>query len=177
VTIPISLKTIFARETTAFTLGVTGGLEEGEYQLEGSFVDAETGASASITKSTFTASAMTPREPDQFTFALATATPGPSEDDAQFATIESTIRNIGDPATGVQLSLIAMLDGEEVERFPISQSLSLPTGETPITTRYVPATGFTTGTWSFELVLETVSGSGAAVVVARAAIEETVVIP
>jgi hypothetical protein len=91
-------------------------------------------------------------------------------------TVTTTVLNNGDPATGVQLSLVAYLDGEEVERFPINQSLSLPTGETPITTRYIPATGFTAGEWSFELLLEAVAPGGAAVVVARTTIEETITV-
>jgi hypothetical protein len=92
-------------------------------------------------------------------------------------TVDTTVLNNGDPSTGVQLSLIAFLDGEEVERFPINQSLSLPTGETPITTRYIPATGFTTGEWTFELLLETVTPGGAAVVAARIEIETTIEVP
>ena len=104
-------------------------------------------------------------------------TPSPSADDVQFATVDAVISNNGEPVANAQLSLIASVNGEEVERFPISQSLSLPTGETPITTRYIPATGWTSGEWTFELLLETVDPSGAAVVVGRQAIEGSITIP
>ena len=98
-------------------------------------------------------------------------------DQVQFATIEAILTNTGEAVGNAQLSLIASVDGAEVERFPINQSLSLPTGDTAITTRYIPVTGWTSGTWTFDLVLETVDASGVAVVVARAAIPDSIAIP
>ncbi len=107
----------------------------------------------------------------------ATATPKPAADNVQFVQVEATIQNSGDPVANAQLSLVASKDGAEVERFPISQSLSLPTGDTPISTRYLPADGWTTGTWTFELLLESVDPSGAAVVLGRLPVDGTVTIP
>ena len=107
----------------------------------------------------------------------ATATPKPAADDVQFVQVEATIQNSGDPVANAQLSLVASKDGAEVERFPISQSLSLPTGDTPISTRYLPADGWTTGTWTFELLLESVDPSGAAIVLGRLPVDGTVTIP
>jgi hypothetical protein len=176
-TIPVSMQTVFARESTTFALGIPGGLPPGTYQLEGSFSDDFTGATATIENTTIEATVAATPMPAQFGFATSSITAGPAEDNVQFVTVDATVVNNGDPATGVQLSLIAKLNGEEVERFPINQSLSLPTGETPITTRYIPATGFTSGEWTFELLLETVTPGGAAVVAARIEIETTIEVP
>ncbi len=139
--------------------------------------DDETGKSVDTTQSDLIAAPEATPIPAQFTIGSPKATPGPSADAVQFATIDATISNGGDAVSNAQLSLIASVDGEEVERFPISQSLALPNGDTPITTRYIPATGFTSGTWTFELVLESVDASGVAVVVARAPVEGTITIP
>lgn len=173
-TAPVTMQTVFARESTTLTLGVPGGLPVGQYQIEGTFSDADTGASAAIERATFEATVAATPEPARFRIGSTSVVAAPAADNVQFVTLEADIVNSGEPANGVQLSLIAFLNGEEVERFPINQSLSLPTGETPITTRYIPATGFTEGEWSFELVLETVTPNGAAVVVARTMIEETI---
>jgi hypothetical protein len=120
-----------------------------------------------------------PATPEAATFVITQATvePAPSADDVQFATVEAVISNAGEPVANAQLSLIARVNGEEIERFPISQSLSLPSGETTISTRYIPATGWTSGTWTFELLLETVEPGGAAVVVGRQMIEGSITIP
>jgi hypothetical protein len=176
-TTPVSVPPIYARESATISIGITGGLTTGQYQLEGSFSDAATGATATIAQATFEATVAATPVPAQYRFDSASVTPGPAVDNVQFVTVQAVIFNNGDPATGVQLSLVAYLDGEEVERFPINQSLSLPTGETPITTRYIPATGFTSGEWTFELLLETVTPGGAAVVAARIEIETTIEVP
>ncbi|MCC6704713.1 MAG: hypothetical protein IT334_07530 [Thermomicrobiales bacterium] len=175
-TAPIAMQTVFARESATLTLGIPGGLPPGDYQIEGVFTDQRTGASAVIAKTTLSATVAATPEPTRYRISTASAVAAPATGAVQFVTVNASIINNGEPATGMQLSLIAFLDGEEVERFPINQSLSLPTGETPITTRYIPATGFTSGEWSFELVLETVTPSGAAVVVARTTIEETIAV-
>jgi hypothetical protein len=176
-TIPVGMQTVFARESAMLTIGIPGGLPPGHYQLEGTLSDAETGATATIEHGAFEVLILATPEAIQYSFRNTTATAGPAADNVQFVTVDTTVLNNGDPSTGVQLSLIAFLDGEEVERFPINQSLSLPTGETPITTRYIPATGFTTGEWTFELLLETVTPGGAAVVAARIEIETTIEVP
>ncbi len=173
-TAPIAMQTVYARESTTLTFGIPGGLPAAAYQIEGSFNDERTGAFARIGPGVFQAEVAATPEPDQFRIAAASITAGPSDDSVQFVTVTAGIVNQGDSAVGMQLSLIAFLDGEEVERFPINQSLSLPTGDTPITARYIPSTGFTTGSWTFELVLETVTPNGTAVVVARASLEGTI---
>jgi hypothetical protein len=116
-------------------------------------------------------------EPTPLTIASGSVTPAPDADNVHFANVEAVIRNSGEPVTNAQLSLIARVDGEEVERFTISQSLALASGDTPISTRYIPAAGWTSGDWTFELLLETIDSSGGAIVVSRLSLEETITIP
>lgn len=103
-------------------------------------------------------------------------TPLPSTEDVQFVSVEAIINNPVEPISGAQLSLLAYIDGVEVERFPISQSLSVPSGDTSISTRYIPLSGWTSGTWTFELLLEDVQGN-TAIVIGRQLVEGSIVIP
>ncbi len=111
------------------------------------------------------------------TINLADISAGPTPENIMFAEVSATINNTGEPVSNTQMTLIVNKDGEEVERFPMSQSLSVPPGDTHVSTRYIPLTGWTSGEWEFELLLETVEGSGAAVVVDRMPIETKVTVP
>lgn len=173
-TFPVKMASIYARDRTTLTLGLAGGIATGHYDVRVKLRDPDTGEEAFAFEPGLPAELAQPAVPPTFSIADGSAMPGPAADNVQFVSIAATIRNIGEPATGVQLSLLAKRDGEEVERYPINQSLALPTGETAISARYIPATGWTSGEWSFELLLETVEPSGAAVVVTRLTLAETV---
>ncbi len=175
--LPVQMEWIYAHESTVLTLAAAGALPQNTYRIRVSVSDPDTGvvAAAESGDIPFTSEA-TPIS-TTFTIASASVAPAPTADDVQFANVEAVIANGGDPVANAQLSLIASVDGAEVERFPISQSLSLPTGDTPVTTRYIPATGWTSGEWTFELLLETVEPSGAAVVVGRQPIDATITVP
>jgi hypothetical protein len=176
-TIPVVMQGVFAREQTNLTVGVPGGLPPGTYQVDVTLTDPRSGVTVNASNPNVVANPPATPEPVMFLITQAAVTPAPSVDDVQFANVEAVIANSGEPVSNAQLSLIARVNGEEVERFPISQSLALPTGETPITTRYIPATGWTSGEWTFELLLETVDPSGAAVVVGRQVIDGSIIIP
>lgn len=176
-TIPVAMMPVFAREETVLSVGVPGGLPAGAYQVEIAFTDPDSGASASVENASIVAEAVATPAPAALSIASGSITPAPAGDNVQFANVEALIRNSGDPVANAQLSLIAMVNGEEVDRFSISQSLALASGDTPINSRYIPATGWTSGTWSFELLLEVIDPAGAAVVVSRLPLEATIDIP
>jgi hypothetical protein len=175
---PVEMQSIYAHDDTVLTVGVPGSIEPGVYEVRVNLTDPDSKVEASSTATNleFQGSGAL-AERSLITITSASMLPAPAADNVQFANVEAVISNIGPPVANAQLSLIASVDGEEVERFPISQSLSLPSGDTPVTTRYIPATGWTTGEWSFELLLETVEPNGAAVVVGRQPIEGTITIP
>ncbi len=176
--LPVTMDSVYARDTTVLRAGLAASIGTGPFTVRVSLTDPESGvvAAAELSDLVAEAPAATP-EPAIIQIVSTSVAPAPSADDVQFANVEAVITNDGNPVANAQLSLIASVDGEEVERFPISQSLSLVSGDTPVTTRYIPATGWTSGTWTFELLLETVEPSGAAVVVGRQAIDATITIP
>ena len=176
--IPVETRSVYAHDQTNLTLAAPGNFPPGKYSVTVSLKDEETGTTAEGgVKDVQLAGTGTEAVQSPVTLGQSTIEPGPSKDNVQFVTVSTIVSNSGDPIANGQLSLIAKKDGKEVERFPISQSLSVPTGDTPVSTRYIPAEGFTTGTWTFELLLETTDGSGAALVLAQQPIDGQVVIP
>jgi hypothetical protein len=175
---PIQMGRVYGGHETELWLGLSAPLPEGDYSVDLELSDPDKDLTATLDGGTLTAAmAATPAAPTTISITTATLAPMPSADSVQFGNVDAVIRNNGEPVTNAQLSLIARLDGEEVERFPISQSLALPAGDTEVSTRYLPLTGWTSGEWTFELLLETVDTSGAAVVVASQPIEGTVIVP
>lgn len=175
--IPVSIPPIYARDSTPLRFGAPLTIPGGTYRARVSLEDSRSGLQQeAVSKETALDPLATPVVPTVLILS-ATVDPEPDAANIQFATIEATISNSGDPITNGQLSLIASVNGEEVERYPVSQSLSLPNGDTPITTRYIPATGWTAGTWTFELLLENVEPGGGSVVVGRYPIQDSISIP
>lgn len=177
VSLPVQMESVYARESTVLTLGAAGVLPSGDYRIRVDFTDPDTGAAASAESGDIAFSSEATPVSTTFSITSATVMPAPSAHEVQFANVEATIANTGDPVANAQLSLIASVNGAEVERFPISQALSLQSGDTPVSTRYIPVTGWSSGEWTFELLLETVEPSGAAVVVGRQPVEGTITIP
>ncbi len=104
--------------------------------------------------------------------------PGPDATSPIFATITGTIVNTGDPVPNARLTVHVRKDGKLVEDFQLIPSLSLAQGDTPINQRYIPATGFTKGTWTFDLTLESVETSNqAATVILDQAVPGSIIIP
>lgn len=176
-TFPVSMDSIYAHDKTILTVGAALTEPSAGYQVRVDFTDSISGINTRTQVSSLDISVASTPVPAAIGFEYSSVTPEPSLDDIQFATIETAISNSGAPVANAQLSIVASLNGDEIERYPISQSLSLPTGETPINTRYIPATGWTSGIWTFELLIETVEPNGAAVVVARQQIEGSITIP
>jgi hypothetical protein len=177
VSFPVTMESIYAHEATTLTLGAAGVIPSGTYQVQVNLTDPDTGETAAAEASGLVAETAATPEPVLISIASASATPLPDADNVQFVSVEAVISNNDEPIANAQLTLVASRDGEEIERFPISQSLALPTGETPISTRYLPLEGWSSGTWTFELLLETVDPTGASVVLGRMPIEGTVEIP
>jgi hypothetical protein len=173
VSIPVAMESIYAREETELTLGVPQEIASGKYDVTVELTDPDTGETASGEAQDLEVIAAPGGVEAVFQIVSGAVIPGPDIENVQFVTVDAVIRNTGDPVGNAQLSLVASLDNEEIERFPISQSLSLPNGETEVSARYIPATGWTSGTWSFELLLETVEPGGAAVVQAIFDVPET----
>ncbi|MGD9713019.1 MAG: hypothetical protein AB7V46_13250, partial [Thermomicrobiales bacterium] len=173
--IPVVMESIYAREETELSLGLPPNVESGTYAVSVELTDPDSGVSADAEATDLVGLiAATPDPTATFQVLSAEATAAPDADNVQFVTIAAVILNRGDPVSNAQLSVVAYLNGQEIERFPVSQSLSLPAGETSISARYIPATGWQSGDWTFALLLETVEPGGASFVQASLPIPGTI---
>jgi hypothetical protein len=165
---PVSMGSVFAHDSTSLMVSVPP-LAPGNYQITVDLRDPETKVAASG-KATVTATApATPPPPPPVQLESASATPLPDADHVQFLDVKVTISNSGEDLTNVKVVLHAEKDGKPVEDFALNSSLSVPNGETPIEARYLPATGWSSGEWSFTLSVEAVKGgNGVAQVLATA---------
>jgi hypothetical protein len=177
-TADVAMGSVYAGTETQLQFVLQQPLPAGEYGLTLDLSDEATGAEASVLQQPFTVTDSATPTTDLIAFADLALTPGPDAATPQFASISGTIVNGGAAIPSARLTIHAFKDGEEVESFPLIPALSLPQGETPIQQRYIPGTGFTTGTWSFELTLESVdTASGAATLLVTQPLEQTIVIP
>jgi hypothetical protein len=174
----IALGSVFARTSTTIELVLQQPLASGSYVLNLTLSDPDTDASASLVDVPLSVVTATPEAPSLVSLEGVQITPLPDAAAPQFASITGTIANGDQPIASGRLTLVAFLDGEEVERFTIIPSLSLPQGETAFEQRYIPITGFTSGTWTFQLVLESVDpASGTGAVITTLEVETPIVVP
>jgi hypothetical protein len=174
----VAMGSVYPRTNTQLQFVLQQPLPAGEYGLNLTLKDEATGAEASVSQQSFMVAESATPTTNLVAFADLVLTPGPDATAPQFASITGTITNGGTAITSARLTIHAFKDGVEVESFQLIPSLSVPLGETPIQQRYIPGTGFTTGTWSFELTLESVdTASGAATLLVTQPLEQTIVIP
>jgi hypothetical protein len=177
-TAPVAMDSVYAHDQTTLSIGAPP-LLPGNYTVSVDLSDPDTGAKASVSNVTVTAQApATPLPPPPVGFGQITATPQPSLDKIQFLDLSVTVSNNGEPITNAQLVLSASRNGKSVEDYPLASSLAVPTGNTVVQSRYIPATGWKSGTWTFILTLKTVDpSSGVAVVIASTDLGEPIVVP
>lgn len=174
----VAMGSVYAGTDTQLQFALQQPLPAGEYALTLDLHDEETGAEASVSQQPFTVEETATPTTDLVTFTDLSLEPAPDASAPVFATIAGTIANGGAAIASARLTVHAFKDGEEVESFQLIPSLSVPQGETPFQQRYIPGTGFTSGTWSFTLTLESVdTASGAATLVATQQLEQTIVVP
>jgi hypothetical protein len=156
VTAPINMGSVYARDSTSLSLALPT-LASGSYLVSVNLKDDATGATAAVSNVNVTFnSEATPVPPPPIFISTATATPLPSLKGIQFLQIDVKILNNGSPVSNARLTLHVTHDDQVVEDYSLNSSLAIPAGETTVQSRYIPATGWTSGTWAFTLTLETV---------------------
>ena len=89
-----------------------------------------------------------------------------------------TILNGGAEVPATNVSLTVLRDGEKVEDFPLAINLSLPTGETIVTDRYIPAEAWVTGTYTFQVTVSSVNQrDGSETVLLTIDVTDSIVVP
>jgi len=177
-TAPVLMNSVYARDKTTLTVGLPA-LVSGTYTVNVDLHDEATGATASIANASVTFNSdATPVPPPPISIATATAAPHPSLKKIQFLQVDAKITNTGAPIANARLTLHVTRNDKVVEDYSLSSSLALPTGDTAIQSRYIPAAGWKSGTWAFTLTLETVDpATGVNVVVGSTDLGGPIVVP
>jgi hypothetical protein len=156
-TAPISMGSVYAGVTVPLSVPLTTPLPEGTYVISVELVDELSGLAASIADTTVSLTSSSEAQ-SQLTLD-GTVTLVPDATDPAYADVALTITNPADAMAGTEVLLDVSRDGEFVETFPLSQSFVIPQGETSLSQRYVPPTGWEPGTWSFVVRLNIVDTS------------------
>jgi hypothetical protein len=175
---PVDMRPVYARDKTTLSLALPT-LASGGYKISVNLRDDATGVTASVSNVSVTFNSdATPVPPPPIFISTATAAPQPSLKKIQFLEVDAKIVNNGDPVANAQLTLHVTRDDQVVEDYSLSSSLALPAGDTTVQSRYIPVTGWKSGTWAFTLTLETVDpANGAGVVVGSSDLGGPIVIP
>lgn len=115
--------------------------------------------------------------PEAEPFVIESASVTPNGDPVQFADVAISITNRGSTIPTARITLVAMRDGEEVETYDVAQNQAILQGGYDFSTRYIPATGWESGTWTFRLTITAVDASGTETTLAEVDIEDEIVIP
>jgi hypothetical protein len=159
VTAPIAMGSVYAGDLTQIEVPIPTLLAPATYLIAITLTDEATGATASNPELALDVSAMSDASPvaalvtvDTFTVEAVADTSG----GIQLANVAVVLNNAGTAIPAVKLTMHVLNGGNVVEDYALSPSLALPSGITTIEQRYIPATGWQSGTYSFSLTVEAV---------------------
>jgi len=178
----IDMGSIYAGRDSAFEIVLPDQMPLGDYKLNASLADPESGATAELVDVPIAIEV--PMKPADATpaaqaapvFSVTNVRATPYGDPVQYADITATIVNNGSNIATANVILNVQRNGEEIERYPLSRNQALPVGETAFSQRYVPADGWKTGEYTFQLVISSVSG-GTEVILSTTDVEDTIAVP
>jgi hypothetical protein len=187
----VTMDSLFAGGATYLEVALPEPPPPGEYRLSLDLTDSDTGETAAIADAPFTVPALA-GEPGQRTPPAFEATPDNAEPSlivfgeisvqSQGAPIESVqvsvkVANVGQPVTGAMLTLEVSQDGQVIESVPIAEGVNLVDGVTSFSTSYAPEAGFTPGTWTFRIKLESIDANGDDALIAQSDVIHELDIP
>ena|GEM_PF-746650 len=177
-TTEIAFGAYYAGQSGLMQVGIGGLLPIGDYQVTVELRDPATGATAIVENQTVAVTAdggFVATDAPPVEFLSATGVIAPDLANPQFVNVDAVISNTGDPVVDGELSLNVLRDGVLVENYVVVSPLSLPQGETTISSRYIPIDGWVAGTWTFTLSLQQLDRStGVSTVLATTSLGEPI---
>jgi hypothetical protein len=170
----IAMGSVYMGDTAPFEIWLPNAIAVGGYRVSVDLTDPDTGVSASLEDVPVTVVPEATPEPVVVSTPVVapTATPVPIEpvtvqavevagnaEDIQFANVAFDIENTGNHLTRTRVTLAVSHDGESVEEFVIDDNLPLPVGTTSVEDRYIPPTGWESGTWTFSITIHSITGN------------------
>ncbi|MGI9254835.1 MAG: hypothetical protein ACR2J8_13910, partial [Thermomicrobiales bacterium] len=159
----IDMDSIYAGTETVIELPLIKPLANGEYTVSLSLNDAENGVSANAEALPLTVQ-VAEEETSGPTIAGIDVVAAPPTGPVQMGAVTVNIDNTGPQIDTANVILVVSRDGTLVEEYPMAQGVKIANGANPISTRYIPMTGFVPGMWEFSARLEGIDpNSGEAV--------------
>lgn len=176
----VTMDTVYAGMETWVEVGFAASLAVGDYSASVTLIDPKTGASAVAEALAFSVTQDQAPESETTgpTIDSLTVTPvRPSEDGpVTYADVAVTISNPSLPIPSTRLTLTVMRDGELVEEYVLSDGQTLQGGPSQVAQRYIPASGWVAGTYTFSVTLYSIDpATGDSQPVATAEADEVVI--
>lgn len=148
----VKLGPIYMGQSTMIQVPFAAVPPPGEYRITFSLKD----TSSQIEKSVEDKAIMVPEDAQPLEVApisFENMTVEPNADPIVFANVSVDV-TVNTAYRSTRLTMSVYLDGELVEDFVLAENLSLSQGTTTVSQRYLPATDWESGTYSFSLKLE-----------------------
>lgn len=170
----VAMGSVYMGDTTPFEIWLPNALPVGEYLVSVELTDADTEATASFEEISVNVVPEPTPEPEveSVPVVVPAATPEPvapvtvqsieivgNADPIQFANVAFEIENTGNHISRSRVKLAVSHDGELVDEFAIDDNLPLPVGTTSVEDRYIPPTGWESGTWTFSITVHAINAN------------------
>ena len=172
--VQIEMGSIYGANSTTVRTTLPNTIAPGDYLLSLNLSDEATGASDSLDNvavSLTAPAAATPAIFDVENVAIAA-----NADPIQYANVTADIVNNGQAVPMANVTLNVKHDGQDVESYPLATNQALPQGSTSIAQRYIPLSGWQSGTYTFQLVISAVS-EDAETILSTIDIETQIIVP
>ena len=180
VTAPVNMGPVYAGDTTSIEFSLPNALPEGSYTMNIDLADEYSGFATAVSDhvAEVAAPASDVETPDPITFENVALAAIPPDGEIQALNVQLTLNNAQNSVPSGRLTMHVYKDGELVEDYQLNSSLVLPPGATEIQQRYIPLTGWESGTYSFSFTLEAVDpNSGQISTLATHEAETTIDVP
>lgn len=152
----IQMGSIYGGLETFIGIGLPEQFDSTELSISVDLVDPASGATAKRADAVL----VIPEQQSPSTLAVENATITPNGEDIVFANVDVNLLNNGSQLPASNVNLVVLRAGEEVDVFPLATNQVLLTGTNVYTSRYIPATEWESGTYTFRLEVYSVDPSG-----------------
>jgi hypothetical protein len=169
----VQMGSVYAGRSTNLVVYLPEQLSAGDFLVNLSLTDTPSATTVEINSAPVSLA-----EPVDPTALTTDVTVEPNAGPIALANVTAVISNPGREIPAANVSLRVLRDGEELEVFPLSTNLLVPAGETTVTGRYIPADAWEPGTYTFQVIVSSVSQrQGSETILLTVDVDGEIVIP
>lgn len=163
---PIRLGPIYKGQATLIQVAFASVPPAGDYTIKYEFTDSTSGVTHNLDSQAVVVPENESLEQAPISYENVSVTA--NADPIVFADVSVDVNLAQTSCRSSRLTLSVYRDGEFVEDFVLAENLSLAQGVTTVSQRYLPATGWEPGTYSFSLKLEATDSGTASILLEEA---------